>query len=98
MKNEYRASVLPSPKQLPAAAQLGEIHRKIQPEFRTPHMKGMPPSLLVAALCAANHGVLGAGQNPQPTQQSVPAAVKPGVVHFEDIARRVGITMQNFYG
>ena len=56
------------------------------------------PSLLIGAFLAANLASLGGGQRPQRTQGPVPAAVKPSVVHFEDIARQVGITAQNFYG
>ena len=33
-----------------------------------------------------------------PRNRRSPADVKPGVVHFEDIARSAGIGMQNFYG
>src|ERR1700730_4738912 len=61
-------------------------------------MKQIPVSLLVGAILAANLASIGTGQKPQRAQESVPAAVKPGVVHFEDISRQAGITMENFYG
>ena len=51
----------------------------------------------MAAILVANLASLGARQKSQGTQQST-AALKPGAVHFEDIARQVGIAMQNFYG
>src|ERR1700722_132053 len=61
-------------------------------------MKQIPVSLLVGAILAASLASLATGQKPQRAQESAPAAVKPGVVHFEDISRQAGITMQNFYG
>src|SRR3984957_133341 len=61
-------------------------------------MKQIPVSLLVGAIVAASLASLATGQKPQRAQESAPAAVKPGVVHFEDISRQAGITMQNFYG
>ncbi len=61
-------------------------------------MKQMRVSSLVTAILAANLASLGAGQEAQRSQESVPVAVKPGAVQFVDIARQAGITMQNIYG
>ncbi|MGA8554792.1 MAG: VCBS repeat-containing protein, partial [Candidatus Acidiferrales bacterium] len=58
--------------------------------MRTPYFL-----LLVGAIFAANLANLNAGHT---SQSPTPAAVKPGVVHFEEIAQRAGITSQNFYG
>jgi hypothetical protein len=54
--------------------------------------------LLPAAIFVGNFAGLGAGGSSQSSQSPAPAAVRPGVVQFEDIAQRAGITMKNFYG
>jgi hypothetical protein len=54
--------------------------------------------LFPAAIVAANVASPGAGQPSQSSQTAAPAVVQPGVVRFEDIAQRAGLTMPNFYG
>ncbi|MGC1627385.1 MAG: CRTAC1 family protein [Candidatus Acidiferrales bacterium] len=62
-------------------------------------MKGtVLPLLLTAVIATGSLANLGATQSARSTQPASPADVKPGVVHFEDIAKRAGIAMQNFYG
>jgi enediyne biosynthesis protein E4 len=62
-------------------------------------MKGVPFLLLFATAILAGQFVnVGARQSAQSAEPASLPAVKPGVVHFEDIAQRAGIRMQNFYG
>jgi hypothetical protein len=78
---------------------IGKSTGVLREKPKGPLVKRMPLLLLfVAAIVAADLASLGAEENSESVQKPVPAAVNPGVVHFEDIAKRAGITMQNFYG